>query len=237
MREITKKKFILDNRKPFDPKVERQMKEQYEKEWIYSSNLLSGYNLTLEETEKILNGQYIVDRTIEEHIAVRNMRDGIEYIYIISKQGNKLTYEELMEISKYFSIDEELAFRKDNPMMAQYGYIPKKYNDMEEVLRRYVKSFDALKADIDVITKAIVLHHKFIEVHPFEKCNSRIARALLNYELLKNEFPPINFDFEKEDYETCVKEFMGTGKIEGFKKLIEEKVNTRLAQLIEKTEL
>ena len=237
MREITKKKFILDNRKPFDPKVESQMKERYEKEWIYSSNLLSGYNLTLEETEKILSGQYVIERTIEEHIAVRNMRDGIEYIYEISKQGNKLTYEELMKISKYFSIDEELAFRKDNPMMAQYGYIPKKYNDMEEVLRKYVKSFDALKTDIDVITKAIVLHHKFIEVHPFEKCNSRIARALLNYELLKNEYFPISFDFEKDQYEINVKEFMGTGKIEGFKKLIDQQLIKRLDQLIEKTEL
>jgi len=237
MREITKKKFILDNRRPFDPKVESQMRELYEKQWIYSSNILSGYDLSMEETEKILNGQYIVERTIEEHIAVRNMHDGIESIYKMAGKDGKLSYDELIKISQYFSIDEELLFRKDNPMMEQYSYIPKKYADMEEVLRKYVYSFDALKEDIDIITKAVVLHHKFIEVHPFVKCNSRIARALLNYELMKAGYMPITFDFEKEQYENGVKEFMGTGKIEGFSKLIEEQLIKRLDELLEITEL
>ncbi|MFZ6012924.1 MAG: Fic family protein, partial [Bacteroidota bacterium] len=38
---------------------------------------------------------------------------------------------------------------------------------------------------------AALLHYKFVRIHPFDDSNGRTARLLMNYVLLKNDYPPV----------------------------------------------
>ncbi len=38
---------------------------------------------------------------------------------------------------------------------------------------------------------ATMIHYKFVRIHPFDDGNGRVARLIMNYILLKNNFPPL----------------------------------------------
>lgn len=47
------------------------------------------------------------------------------------------------------------------------------------------------KQELHPVALAALLHYKFVRIHPFDDGNGRISRLLMNYVLLKNDFPPI----------------------------------------------
>jgi Fic family protein len=59
--------------------------------------------------------------------------------------------------------------------------------DMALLLKWY---FDSRKSRHPFVL-ATLFHHKFEKIHPFMDGNGRTGRMLLNYILLKNEYPPL----------------------------------------------
>ncbi|MDE0231227.1 MAG: Fic family protein [bacterium] len=52
---------------------------------------------------------------------------------------------------------------------------------------------------IHPVVSASWLHHRFVQIHPFQDGNGRVARALTLFSLEKNKFPPIVVDRENRD--------------------------------------
>jgi len=58
---------------------------------------------------------------------------------------------------------------------------------MDLLLRWY----DDNKAKFHPLALASIFHHKFEKIHPFMDGNGRTGRMLLNYILLRNDYPPL----------------------------------------------
>lgn len=69
--------------------------------------------------------------------------------------------------------------------MQPYLIIPR----IEELLHQYKNSNE------DIITKLARFHLEFESIHPFIDGNGRIGRLLINLELMKTGYPPIDIKF------------------------------------------
>jgi Fic family protein len=60
---------------------------------------------------------------------------------------------------------------------------------MSDLVRWYNAESD--KGELTPIELAALLHYRYIRIHPFEDGNGRIARLLVNYILLRNNYPMV----------------------------------------------
>ena len=74
---------------------------------------------------------------------------------------------------------------------------------MEELKQKYRNEWQ----DLTVFERAVRLHMAIINIHPFCDGNGRVARLLMNYELIKNNYPPVNInESQKLSYYSMIEE-------------------------------
>ena len=81
---------------------------------------------------------------------------------------------------------------------------PNKVNDkMLELSNKYNNEWQTLT----VFERAVRLHMAIINIHPFSDGNGRVARLIMNYELIKNNYPPVIInESQKLSYYSIIEE-------------------------------
>ena len=74
---------------------------------------------------------------------------------------------------------------------------------MNELKQKYKNDWQ----ELTVFERAVRLHMAIINIHPFSDGNGRVARLIMNYELIKNNYPPINInESQKLSYYSIIEE-------------------------------
>ena len=68
---------------------------------------------------------------------------------------------------------------------------PKLVNEQMKNLR---KLYNEEWQQLTVYERAANLHMAIVNIHPFSDGNGRVARLMMNYELIKNNYPPVNIN-------------------------------------------
>lgn len=235
IREIKKKKFLLDNRRPFSKAIDEYIKEVWLSEWIYTSNQLSGSDLTLKDSLTILKDQYLLDKTIEDHLNVRNHEEAISYVNKVIALGEGLSIKKIWTLHNILVLEEE-DYRDNNPVLQHMQYVPPHFKDIPNLMEGLINWYHTQTKDMNPVLKGVLMHHKLIAIYPFNHYTEKTARALLNYELLKSGLPPVDFEMDDDRYFKLIARYLKSQDHSEFYEVICKKVYLRLELFLRLTD-
>lgn len=206
--------FILNNKEYIEDFVTRS---------TYHSNAIEGNTLTYAETYAILyndNSFKIQGKEPREIYEAINHKRALELVFKALKDEDTSLKENLIKnINETINqnIKDTEGYRKVQVFIQGSEHIPSK---PEQILNQMTYFIYNYNNDInDIYTKIATYHIQFEKIHPFEDGNGRTGRLLINYELLKNNLPPIVIS---KDDRIKYFEFLRNNDIVGFTNMIKE---------------
>ena len=192
---LDENKQKLDSKRPLPKETLKSLEENFKLEWTYNSNAIEGNTLTLKETKVVLEGITIGGKTMREHLEAINHKESIDFLEDLVQDNNELSEIDIKNIHAIVlkGIDNENAgrYRTANVIISGASHIPPDAIIVSESMEKLIYRYDEWKEKYHPIIVAALLHAEFVKIHPFIDGNGRTARLLMNFEVMKNGYPPI----------------------------------------------
>lgn len=206
--------FILNNKEYLEDLITRS---------TYHSNAIEGSTLTYAETYAILyndNSFKIAGKEPREIYEAINHKSALELVFENLKNENMFDERFIKKLNETINknIKETQGFRTVQVFIQGSEHIPPEPEKVPNLMMYYIYNYN--HDEQNIFDKIAKYHIEFEKIHPFEDGNGRTGRLLLNYELLKNNLPPIVI--AKEDrvkYFEFLKNSDSTGLAEWFREL------------------
>lgn len=194
--QIYRKKVELDSRRPLTAGEFARLNEEFIVEYTYNSNAIEGNTLTLRETDLVLRGLTIDSKPLKDHMEAVGHKEAFDFVSELVKDNVPISEGIIKQIHYLVLADkrEDRGVYRRVPvriMGAQHEPVqpylikPK----MEQLLYDFAASTE------HIVTKLARFHIEFEGIHPFIDGNGRTGRLLVNLELMKSGFPPIDIKF------------------------------------------
>lgn len=173
----------------------KQYLEDFVTRSTYHSNAIEGSTLTYAETYAILyndNSFKIEGKEPREIYEAINHKIALELMFKFLKEENTIITEKLIkEVNETINrnIKDTTGYRKVQVFIRGSEHIPPKPEQVPNLMNYFVYNYN--NDENDIYTKVANYHIQFESIHPFEDGNGRTGRLLMNYELLKNNLPPV----------------------------------------------
>jgi Fic family protein len=192
---IDEMKRKIDQYRPFSKRLTDSLHEKLVIEWTYNSNAIEGNSLTLSETKVVLEGITIGGKSVVEHLEVINHREAILFLEEMINNNDPLSEWNIKNIHALIlkEIDNQNAgkYRMENVVIGGAVHIPPKHYEIRSLMQNLILEYKEEWQSYHPIVRATLLHGEFVKIHPFIDGNGRTSRLLLNFELMKNGYPPI----------------------------------------------
>ena len=227
---IDRKKRELDTRRPLTKGELERLTEEFIVEYTYNSNAIEGNTLTLRETDMVLRGLTIDRKPLKDHMEAVGHKEAFDFVQDLVKEQVPLSESIIKQIhylvladkredrGVYRRVPVRIMGAKHEPVQP-YLIQPK----MEQLLEAYRNSTK------HIITRLAWFHIEFEGIHPFIDGNGRTGRLLVNLELMKAGYPPIDIKFtDRFSYYNAFDEYYVKHNLDVMEKLFAEYINKRL---------
>lgn len=230
LEQIDRKKKELDGRRPLTEGEVERLNEEFTVEYTYNSNAIEGNTLTLRETDLVLRGLTIDRKSLKDHMEAVGHKEAFDYICERVQEKAPLSEKVIKQVHFLVLADKRQdrgVYRRlpvrilgaQHELVQPYLIQPK----MEELLGDYA----AVQSHI--VTKLARFHIEFERIHPFIDGNGRTGRLLVNLELMKAGYPPIDIKFkDRLAYYQAFDDYHVKQSVSAMEKLFAGYLNERL---------
>lgn len=228
--QIDRKKTELDSKRPLTEGEASRLYEEFAVEYTYNSNAIEGNTLTLRETDMVLSGLTIDRKPLKDHLEAVGHKEAFDFVSELVKENTPLSESIIRQIHYLVLADKREdrgVYRKisvrimgaHNELVQPYLIQPR----MEQLLYNYAESTE------HIVTKLARFHIEFESIHPFIDGNGRTGRLLVNLELMKAGYPPIDIKFtDRMAYYNAFDDYHVKHNLSSMENLFAGYINARL---------
>lgn len=231
---IDKKLKILNNMRPLTEGEVERLTEDFMVEYTYNSNAIEGNTLTLRETDMVLKGLTVGQKPLKDHIEAVSHKEAFYFILDLVKEKRDLSESIIKQI--HFLVlgdkkDDRGVYRKVPVRIMGASHEPVQPYLIEPMMESLLIDYKSSQGNL--IKKLAKFHIEFEAIHPFIDGNGRTGRLLVNLELMKNGYPPIDIKFtDRIKYYDAFEEYHKKSNIKAMENLFASYVNERLDEYI-----
>jgi len=176
---------------------------------VYNSNAIEGSQLSLRETELILESMEINDHPLKDQIEAKTLNNAIDFLHNLINGNEKLSRRSLLELHQIIMTGIENinggVFRKNDVQIKGSTHTPPPWLEVEQQIDDLFEWYNSSE-NLFPIVRAAILHHWLTWIHPFEDGNGRVSRLLLNFHLMQCGYPEVIIRIEDRDkyYESLI---------------------------------
>ena len=196
--DIQRKRERLSEMRPLTQGEVERLAEEFMIDFTYNSNAIEGNTLTLKETALALEGMTIDQKPLKDHLEAVGHRDAFIYVQDVAKQELPLSETVVKNIHALVLMnrpDDKGVYRRI-PVRIMGAYTePVQPYMIEPKMTELLSSNEERKSTMTDIERIALFHLEFEGIHPFIDGNGRTGRLILNLDLIRNGYPPINVKF------------------------------------------
>ena len=226
---VEAKKARLETLRPLTQGEVERLRDEFMVEFTYNSNAIEGNTLTLKETAMVLEGITIDQKPMKDHLEAVGHRDAFLYVQDIAQDQMSITESVIKNIHSLVLMNrpEDRGTFRRIPVRIMGAYTePVQPYLIEPKITELLATDEWRKATMPVVERVARFHLEFEGIHPFIDGNGRTGRLLLNLELIRNGYPPINVKFtDRKRYYDAFDAYYRDGDADKMIDLILEYVN------------
>ncbi len=204
--------------------------DRFTKEFTYNTNAIEGSTVALKEVEALIDK--VEKPQNYDELETINVAKAIDYV---KTTKDKLSIALILKLHAIcFESTKAFAGKLRNVevvvMDSQRNIIHQgaSFKEVENLLNNLVKWYANHKNKYPPLLLAALVHNEFETIHPFQDGNGRVGRLLLNYVLLKHNYPPINIKLkDRQRYYKVLQTYQKSGEIASTLKFLISQVTTK----------
>lgn len=228
--QIDRKKQELDGRRPLTEGELERLNEEFTVEYTYNSNAIEGNTLTLRETDLVLRGLTIDQKPLKDHMEAVGHKEAFDYVRELVKENVHITESVIKQIHCLVLADKKNdrgVYRRVPVRIMGAHHEPVQPYLIEPRMEQLLIDYTA--SEEHIVTKLARFHIEFESIHPFIDGNGRTGRLLVNLELMKAGYPPIDIKFtDRAAYYNAFEEYHIKHDISSMESLFAGYINARL---------
>jgi Fic family protein len=208
-------------------------------EYAHNSTAIEGNTLSLIEAKLVLeDGIAVGGKPLREIYEVTNHDKAYSYIKKAVAEGKPLTEsitkdihailtENILVGGVYRDVDVRItgAAHKPPPPSLMYTEIKAFFSDLPKMSEK-----------LNAVQLAAYTHAEFVKIHPFPDGNGRASRLIMNYQLMRDDFPAIDIKAkDRLNYYNALECYAVNGDISPFEEMIANALEEEMCEFIKDT--
>lgn len=205
--DVDRLKTRLSQLRPLSKAELARLRQEFIIESSYNSNAIEGNTLTLRETAMVLNdGVTIAGKSIRDHLDIIGFKDAFHFLFELVETHEELSERVIKDIHALVLMgnSEKGCYRRIPVRILGAENEPTPPYLIEEEMKTLLRNYLLKKQENHPLVAIAWLHLAFESIHPFIDGNGRTGRLLLNFELMKQGYLPVDIKFtDRERYYQC----------------------------------